>query len=148
MNVTWVMGYSTGHEKGRILTIDMGGTSIRVCDVHLSTAKRDFEQTQKKYKLPEEIKIATSEQLWEWVADRVQDFLNEHDRGGQKEEKIPLAFTFSFPVDQKSIRSGILQHWTKNFSVTGVEGQDVSEQLEAAFNRKVRSLGERPVQTT
>jgi hexokinase len=145
MNVTWVMGYPTGHEKGRILTIDMGGTNIRVCDVHLSTAKRDFEQTQKKYKLPEELKTATSERLWEWVADRVQDFLNEHD--SQKEEKIPLAFTFSFPVDQKSIRSGILQHWTKNFSVTGVEGQDVSEQLEAAFNQKVSPLGERSVQT-
>jgi hexokinase len=137
MNVTWVMGFPTGYEKGRIMTIDMGGTNLRICDVHLSATKRDSDQIQKKYQLPEEIKTGTANELWDWVADRVQDFLNEHE-SGQKGEKVPLAFTFSFPVDQKSISSGILQHWTKNFNVSGAVGEDVVAQLEAAFKRKVR----------
>lgn len=64
-------GHHLGYElskwtrKGRILTIDMGDTDIRVCDVHLGSTKREFEQTQKKYRLPAEIKIATAEQLWD-----------------------------------------------------------------------------------
>lgn len=137
MNVTWVMDYPTGYEKGRIMTIDMGGTNLRVCDVHLSSTKRDSDQIQKKYKLPEEIKTGPADELWDWVADRVQDFLNDHDRG-QEGIKVPLAFTFSFPVDQKSISTGVLQHWTKNFNVSGAVGKDVVAQLEAAVSRKVR----------
>jgi hexokinase len=50
---------------------------------------------------------------------------------------VPLALTFSFPVDQKNIRSGILQRWTKKFEVSGVEGEDIVPQLEAALARKV-----------
>lgn len=137
MDVTWVMGLPNGREQGRILAIDMGGTNIRVCDVHLGSTKRDFKQTQKKYTLPVEIKIATAEQLWDWIAERVQLFLNDHDSGGQRGDKIPLAVTLSYPMYQKTIRSGVLQHWTKDFSVAGVEGQDVAVQVEAALDRKV-----------
>lgn len=50
-----------------------------------------------------------------------------------------MAFTFSFPVDQKSVRSGILQHWTKNFNVSGVVGHDVVPQLEEELAKKVSS---------
>lgn len=143
MNITWVMGYPTGQEKGRILTIDMGGTNLRVCAVHLSSTTRDFDQIQEKYQLPKEVKTGTADELWDWVADRVQDFLNDHDSGGQKGQMLPLAFTFSFPVDQKSISTGVLQHWTKNFSVSGAEGEDVVAQLRAAVNRKVCALAYR-----
>ncbi|KAJ5718751.1 Hexokinase [Penicillium malachiteum] len=136
MNVTWVMGFPSGHETGRILALDMGGTNLRVCDVCLSTQKRDFEQTQRKYKLPDEVKTGTGEQLWDFIAERLETFLHEHHNGGRTGTNLPLSFTFSFPVDQKSIRSGVLQRWTKNFNVTGVEGQDIIPQLEAAFKRK------------
>lgn len=138
MNVTWVMGYPNGHEKGRVLTVDMGGTNLRVCDVELSAGKRDFEQTQRKFRLPEEIKTGTGEQLWDFVADKVESFLEEEHRNWKADcQRFPLAFTFSFPVEQKSIQSGVLQHWTKSFDVSGVEGQDIIPQLDAAFLRKV-----------
>ncbi|KAJ6134111.1 hypothetical protein N7523_000433 [Penicillium sp. IBT 18751x] len=136
MNITWVMGYPTGNEKGRFLTIDMGGTNLRVCAVHLSSTKRDSEVFQMKYQLPEEIKTGTADELWNWVADRVHDFLNDHDSGGHNNKLLPLAFTFSFPVDQRTISTGVLQQWTKSFSVSGAEGEDVVAQLKAAINRK------------
>ncbi|KAJ5083262.1 Hexokinase [Penicillium angulare] len=136
MNITWVMGFPSGHETGRVLTIDMGGTNLRVCDVCLSSRKRDFEQTQRKFKLPDEVKTGTNLQLWDFIADRLEFFLHEHHQGGQNGGIIPLAFTFSFPVDQKSIKSGVLQRWTKNFNVSGVEGEDIIPQLQAAFQRK------------
>lgn len=137
MLITWVMGYPTGNEQGRILTVDMGGTNLRVCEVFLSAGRGEFELTQAKYKLPEEIKTGTGEQLWDFVAECLQKFVHEHHKGGQTSEPMPLAFTFSFPVDQKSIRSGVLEHWTKNFLVSGVEGRDVVPQLQAAIDKRV-----------
>lgn len=137
MNSTWVTGYPTGEEEGRILTLDMGGTNMRVCDVSLTKGQKEPDQIKKKYALPEEVKGGTGELLWDWVADRVEEFVHEHHRGGQGATALPLAFTFSFPVDQKTIRSGILQRWTKRFDVSGVEGQDIVAQLEDALHKKV-----------
>ncbi|KAJ5972889.1 uncharacterized protein N7479_002807 [Penicillium vulpinum] len=137
MNVTWIMKYPTGREKGRILTIDLGGTNIRVCDVCLSTGKGEFEQRQRKYKLPEEIKTSTKEVLWDFIADRIGSFLSENQSGISASDPLPLAFTFSFPVEQKSIRSGILQRWTKNFNVSGV---NVPVKLVALINDTAGTL--------
>ncbi|KAJ5362392.1 Hexokinase [Penicillium brevicompactum] len=136
MDITWVMKFPTGREKGRILTVDMGGTNLRVCDVCLSTERREFEQIQRKYKLPDSIKTDTKEELWGFIADRLASFLEDHHNGETLEAPVPMSFTFSFPVDQRSVRSGILQRWTKNFNVPGVEGNDVVPQLEAALERK------------
>ncbi|KAJ5734646.1 Hexokinase [Penicillium manginii] len=136
MNVTWVKSSPSGRELGRFLTLDMGGTNLRVCDVTLSEQKGDFEQTQRKFKLPQEVKSGTGEELWDFVADRLKDFLEENPTGAQDNTSVPLALTFSFPVDQKNIRSGILQRWTKKFEVSGVEGEDIVPQLEAALARK------------
>jgi hexokinase len=137
MNITWISKYPTGSETGRVLTVDMGGTNLRICDVCLSTGRRDFEQIQRKYKLPDGIKTSSFEALWDFIADRLASFLKDHHNGGPPKTPLPLAFTFSFPVDQRSIRSGVLQRWTKNFNVPGVEGNDVVPQLEAALERKV-----------
>jgi hexokinase len=137
MNVTWITSFPTGCEEGRVLTIDMGGTNLRVCDVNLAAGRRDFEQNQKKYRLPEAIKTGRAEQLWDWIADRLKEFMEDRRIEASEADIVSLAFTFSFPVYQKNIRSGVLQRWTKNFNVAGVEGHDVVPQLEAAFWRKV-----------
>ncbi|KAJ5612734.1 Hexokinase [Penicillium lagena] len=136
MIVSWIMAYPTGHERGRILTLDMGGTNLRVCDVCLAEGKGEFEQTQRKFKISAAIKSGTAEKLWDFVADRLDIFINEHYSKDHIKGPFPLSFTFSFPVDQKSIRSGILKGWTKNFEVSGVQDHDVVPQLEAALQRK------------
>lgn len=122
------------------MTIDMGGTNLRVCDVNLPAGRRDFEQTQKKYRLPEAIKTGRAEQLWDWIADRLKEFMEDRRIEASESDRFSLAFTFSFPVYQKNIRSGVLQRWTKNLNVAGVEGHDVVPQLEAAFWRKVSTI--------
>lgn len=137
MNVTWVMGFPSGNEEGRYLTLDMGGTNLRVCEVCLTDGKGEFEMTQDKYQMPQNLKTATADQLWDFVAESLDNFLKKHHRGGQTSEKVPLSFTFSYPVTQPTIRNGILQRWTKDFDVKGVEGQDVTLQLEAVLERKV-----------
>ncbi|BDD61749.1 hypothetical protein MAP00_006776 [Monascus purpureus] len=136
MNVTWVKGYPSGHEKGNFLALDMGGTNLRVCEVDLSGGQGEFEITQKEYRIPDELKTGTADQLWDFIAEEVRSFVHQRLNAGQTSSKIPLAFTFSYPVHQPCIDRGVLQRWTKDFDVAGVEGSDVVIQLEAALERK------------
>ncbi|PYH99835.1 hexokinase [Aspergillus ellipticus CBS 707.79] len=135
MNVTWATKYPTGYETGQYLTVDMGGTNLRVCNVVLTDEKGGYEITQSKFKLPKGLKTGTADELWAYIADRVADFLRDHNLD-QGDEKLPLAFTFSYPITQDKIRHGVLQRWTKGFDIEGVEGHDVVAQLEAAFEER------------
>ncbi|KAK2762834.1 hexokinase A [Arachnomyces sp. PD_36] len=135
MNVTWVMGFPTGEEQGTFLALDMGGTNLRVCEIVLPEEKGEFDITQSKYRMPEELKTGTAEELWEYVADCLQQFIEYHHEGEQL-SKLPLGFTFSYPATQECVDHGILQRWTKGFDIDGVEGQDVVPPLEAALAKR------------
>lgn len=137
MNVTWVMGFPTGYEHGRYLALDMGGTNLRVCEIVLTNEKGEFDITQSKYKIPEELKSTDNpEELWEYTADCVQQFIQYHHEG-QDLPDLPLGFTFSYPATQDYIDHGILQRWTKGFDINGVEGKDVVPMLEETLIKRV-----------
>lgn len=135
MNVTWVFGFPTGYEQGTYLALDMGGTNLRVCEITLSKRKGEFDVIQSKYRMPEELKTGTAEELWEYIADCMEQFINYHHEG-EDLSRLPLGFTFSYPATQDYVDHGILQRWTKGFDIEGVEGQDVVPPLEAAFQRR------------
>lgn len=135
MNVTWSCGFPTGHETGSYITIDMGGTKVRVCNVVLTDGKGGVDLVQEKFVMPEGLKKSNAEMLWEFLADCTAKFINKHKPSTK--EALPLSFTFSFPLTQPNIRSGILQRWTKDFDVDGVEGEDIVPQLEEAFRKRV-----------
>ena len=137
MNPTWVMEYPDGYETGTYLALDMGGTNLRVCEITLTENKSEFDIIQSKYRMPEELKTGESEELWEYIADCLQQFIDtHHEEPPAPGEKIPLGFTFSYPATQNYIDEGILQRWTKGFDINGVEGQNVVPMLEEALNRK------------
>lgn len=138
MNPTWVMGFPDGDETGTFLALDMGGTNLRVCEIILLEAKGEFDIIQSKYRMPEELKTGESEELWEYIADCVQQFIEYHHEVEdlKKVDKIPLGFTFSFPATQDYIDHGILQRWTKGFDISGVEGKDVAPLFEAAIAKR------------
>jgi hexokinase len=138
MNPTWVMGYPDGYEEGTFLALDMGGTNLRVCEIILPHAKGRFEIIQSKYRMPQELKTGSAEELWDYVAVCIQKFLEQHhevDALG-KTGPVPLGFTFSFPVAQDYVDNGILQRWTKGFDISGVEGKDVAPMLAAALTKR------------
>ena len=138
MNPTWVMGFPDGNETGTFLALDMGGTNLRVCEIILLEEKGEFDIVQSKYKMPEELKTGESDDLWEYIADCIQQFLEYHHEIEDlaKVDTIPIGFTFSFPATQNYIDHGILQRWTKGFDIAGVEGQDVAPLFEAALAKR------------
>ena len=138
MNPTWVMGFPDGHETGTFLALDMGGTNLRVCEIILLEEKGEFDIIQSKYRMPAELKRGESEELWEYIADCIQQFIEYHHEVEdlEKLDKIPLGFTFSFPATQDYIDNGVLQRWTKGFDISGVEGKDVAPLFEAALAKR------------
>lgn len=132
---TWCMAFPDGYETGSYLALDMGGTNLRVCEVTLTEAKGEFEIIQSKYRMPEELKTGSAEELWAYVADCLQQFIEYHHEG-EELDHMPLGFTFSYPVTQAAIDHGTLQRWTKGFDIDGVEGHDVVPQFQKALEEQ------------
>jgi hexokinase len=134
MNLAWT-GLPTGKERGTILTLDLGGTNLRVCKVILhgdkKGAKEKSELDQEQYKLPKEMKTGDAEGLWNFIADKLATFVKDRglDKEYNKEKPMPLGFTFSYPATQDRIDHAVLQTWTKGFDIKGVEGNDAAQQL-------------------
>lgn len=137
MNVTWVMGFPDGQEQGTFLALDMGGTNLRVCEIILTKEKGGFDIIQSKYRMPEELKTGNAEELWEYIVDCVEQFIQFHHEN-ESLTSLPLGFTFSYPATQDYIDHGVLQRWTKGFDIDGVEGEDVVPPLEKVFKERVR----------
>ncbi|KAL4896275.1 hexokinase-domain-containing protein [Aspergillus ambiguus] len=135
MNVTWVMGFPDGDEQGTFLALDMGGTNLRVCEITLTEEKGAFDITQSKYRMPEELRTGTAEELWEYIADCLEQFIHAHHEN-ENLSKLPLGFTFSYPATQEYIDHGVLQRWTKGFDIDGVEGHDVVPPLEEILKKR------------
>ncbi|EYC37234.1 hypothetical protein Y032_0813g2481 [Ancylostoma ceylanicum] len=129
---SYVRAVPNGEEGGDFLALDLGGTHFRILLIKLSG--REAEMTGKIYHVPENIMRGSGENLFAHIADCIAKFASE--QGVPSGKKLPLGFTFSFPCRQQGLTSGRLISWTKGFSVSGCEGQDVCAMLKEACNRR------------
>lgn len=131
---SFVTGRPTGQEKGRYLALDLGGTNLRVCEFELK-GNGEFSVHQQKYLVAEELKTGEMRHLCDFIADSVDNFINEFGSRSTS-ESLQLGFTFSFAVNQTAINRGTLMHWTKGFNCTGAIDKDVVVMLQDSFLRK------------
>ena len=113
----------SGTETGTFLAMDLGGTNIRACSVHLK-GDGTFDMLQSKVAVPPALQTAkTSTELFGFIADHLKNFLDQHHpehcekEPHNKDEWFRLGFTFSFPVIQTKINVGKLMRWTKGFQI-------------------------------
>ncbi|GMH10320.1 hypothetical protein Nepgr_012161 [Nepenthes gracilis] len=140
MLLTFVDKLPNGNEKGICYAIHLGGTNFRVLRVHLGgrrsgILRRDVERMP----IPQHLMTSTSEDLFEFIASSLKQFVvgeEEKDSELSSVSRSELGFTFSFPVKQVSVSSGILIKWTKGFSIADMIGKDVSECLQQAMAKK------------
>ncbi|GLT92013.1 hypothetical protein SLE2022_098720 [Rubroshorea leprosula] len=139
MILSYVDSLPSGNEKGLFYALDLGGTNFRVLRVQLGGKEErviatEFEQVS----IPQELMSGTSEELFDFIVSGLAKFTqqegeNFHLSPGRKRE---IGFTFSFPVKQTSIDSGMLIKWTKGFAVSGTAGKDVVACLNEAMERQ------------
>ena len=131
MENTYVPELMTGEEKGRFLALDLGGTNFRVILLVIESGKIVREEVA-YYSVPEEKRLGHGTDLFDFLADCIYDFVRKNDLA---DEKLPLGFTFSFPMTQNALDSGILVTWTKSFNCSGVVGTDAVKHLNEAIKR-------------
>ena len=98
--------------------------------------KGKVSQVDKQMVIDDKTKQSTQEVLFDFIAKSVAEFVQEH----KIISKLPLGFTFSFPVRQTSLIKGTLIRWTKDFTASGAEGEDVVKLLRDAFVRRGVSM--------
>lgn len=90
---TFVYGLPDGTECGTYLSLDLGGTNMRVCEVNLS-GDRNFSISQEKYKITEDLKTGEFTELFSYMAKSIGHFISTKSQS-KKGQRIPLGFTFS-----------------------------------------------------
>jgi len=119
-------------ERGKFLALDLGGTNFRVLLIHLQE-NNDFQMESRIYAIPQHIMIGSGQQLFDHIAECLSNFMSEHN---VYKERLPLGFTFSFPLRQLGLTKGLLETWTKGFNCAGVVNEDVVQLLKDAIARR------------
>lgn len=138
MLLTFVENLPIGCEKGTYYALDLGGTNLRVLRVQLggeqsSILDRDMEQQR----IPEHLMTGSSEELFDFIASTLQQFVEKKENGTEQNQLIKeLGFTFSFPMKQTSVSSGILIKWTKGFAIENMVGREIASCLQQALMRR------------
>jgi len=114
--VTPVTALPTGKEKGRFLSIDVGGTNLRVGFIELLSsgehAEAEGENVFAKIKrshdrdwpIGDHLKMDQAEDLFAWIADCIAEVVRAaieeatEGSGSPLGDEIMLGITFSFPM--------------------------------------------------
>ena len=96
--------------------------------VELDNKSTSVRMKAAKHPVSEELMVGPGENLFNFMADRLRDFMLEHNLLGEEKEHH-LGFTFSFPTVQHSLASADLATWTKGFVCSGLEAATISTNI-------------------
>ncbi|KAF2649228.1 actin-like ATPase domain-containing protein [Lophiostoma macrostomum CBS 122681] len=152
--VTPVTALPSGREKGRFLSIDVGGTNLRVGFIELlgetDDGSRDAQKPIPKIKrshdrnwpIEDHLKMDQAADLFAWIGDCIaeviQEALDEVPAGSTDSpfgEELLLGITFSFPMAQTCLSEATLLPMGKGFGITS--DLNLGEMLLAGYARHI-----------
>merc|ERR1712226_1831704 len=140
---TYVNHLPDGREEGTFIALDLGGTNFRVLLIHIEKpamgdGKPKSNIDSRIYRVPKAKMEGTSDELFDHIADCIANFMDimHYSERAKSGDPIPIGFTFSFPCRQSALDKSVLLTWTKGFSASGAEGNDVGELLRQAMTRR------------
>ncbi|MED6146515.1 hypothetical protein PIB30_035131 [Stylosanthes scabra] len=138
MLLTHVHNLPNGSERGTYYALDLEDTYFRVLRVHLDGQQSPIlEHEVEQQAIPQHLLTSTSKDLFDFIASSLKEFVEKEEDSELSVARIKeLGFTFSFPVKQISVCSGILIAWTKGFSIVDMVGKDVPACLQEALVQK------------
>jgi len=131
MENTYVRSLLNGKEDGDFLALDLGGTNFRVlmCKMRGGVC----ESISRNYNVPIPKLHGPAIEVFDHLAESIFLFMKEENI---LDKRLPLGFTFSFPMVQEGLNKGILVTWTKSFACPDGVGQDAVKMLEEAIDRR------------
>lgn len=128
---TFVYNLPKGSEVGKYLTVDLGGTNLRIGLVELLGSGKFTIKKDSKV-IPNELKSGSGFAIFDFIAKNILSFL-EHPEI-EAELPLKLGFTFSFPVSQESLSHGKILRWTKEIECKDVIGMDAVALLQSSLH--------------
>ncbi|XP_047317885.1 hexokinase-3-like [Impatiens glandulifera] len=142
MLLTFVDNLPNGNEKGIYYALHLGGTNFRALRVHLEgNRSQSIKHEVQRQPIPVDLMTSTTEDLFDYIASSLKEFVDKEESSSSSgvpvvERRKQLGLTFSFPVKQTSVSSGILIKWTKGFNIQDMVQRDVSEVLQVSMAKK------------
>jgi len=139
----------TGFERGTFLSLDVGGSTLRVAIVELtgrytnSKNKSPMEITAlQSWKINDEVKKMKGREFFDWMAERIEDTLSGQSEGKKTSgHPLSMGLSWSFPIEQTSTRTGTLLSMGKGFQAhTGLLGSDLSSLIETSCSSRKLSV--------
>ncbi|KAM5495680.1 N-acetylglucosamine kinase 1 [Microsporum canis] len=132
----------TGTETGTFLALDVGGSTFRVALVELCGGGGDDDDDDDNNNndggmkivrmassvIDESVKLLEGRAFFAWIALKVDEMLRAGGEGfGQDAAApLPMGLSWSFPIDQTSVRSGLVLSMGKGFLCSnGTVGEDL-----------------------
>ena len=108
--------------RGRALVLDLGGTNIRCAQAFLENGRLGFEKGPLKEKLSESSgRKMDARAFYSRLAGIIAALAPE--------KGLPLGYCFSYPARSTPDGDAVLLHWTKELSVSDMEGGKVGQGL-------------------
>lgn len=122
----------SGSEKGTYLALDVGGSTFRVALIELYGRGEDMRIVKvSSSHIDNSVKLLEGTQFFDWMAENIDTMLKEVGAGyGRGDAALPIGLSWSFPIDQTSVSSGLVIHMGKGFHCSnGTVGQELGQLL-------------------
>lgn len=130
---TFVFALPTGSEVGKYLTVDLGGTNLRVALVDL-LGNHKYSIRKDSWPIPDSLKSGHGTKIFTFIAQKIEEFLAHPEI--EAELPLKLGFTFSFPIQQESLQHGCIMGWSKEIECADVIGQDAVKLLQESLHQR------------
>lgn len=122
----------SGSEKGTYLALDVGGSTFRVALIELHGREEEMRIVRvSSSHIDNSVKLLEGTQFFDWMAGQIDNMLKEVGTDyGRGEVPLPIGLSWSFPIDQTSVSSGLVIHMGKGFHCSnGTVGQELGHLL-------------------
>ena len=130
----------SGNETGTFLALDVGGSTFRVALVSLSG--RTYGQEGIKivritsHTIDEGVRSLCGTDFFDWMAGKISLTLRQGPDVEGQPSTLPIGLSWSFPIEQTSLRAGKLQSMGKGFNCSkGLIGKDLAALVQDACTR-------------
>ncbi|CCG83099.1 putative Hexokinase [Taphrina deformans PYCC 5710] len=123
--------FPDGTEQGEYLAIDLGGSNLRCAVVALTGHAPPLIRSIRVWIIPSHHKVGPAPTLFDWIAQCIAQVASQYDQG----KLWRLGVTFSFPVQETSISSGLIMDMGKAYNLVfaGPEDRCIKALLSAAL---------------
>lgn len=106
----------SGTEKGTYLALDVGGSTFRVALIELrGNGDMEIVRVKSDY-IDNDVKQLEGTLFFDWMAEKIAATLGEVDANyGRQSTPLSMGLSWSFPIEQTSVNSGLVIHMGKGF---------------------------------